>query len=118
MNLHDDPTFAQIVCFLRTPLKPNFISVPHKWNHHTMPKPSTAGGAAKSRGFLPKINSKPPPGKAHVTLEVSHGSEKQLIALPAEKLDKNKRYYVTFTVKGSEPPSDNDNATPKSVKSG
>lgn len=90
-----------------------------------MPKPATAGPSYKSKGFLPKINAKPPLGsKPHVTLEVSHGSEKQLIALPAERLDKNKRYYVTFTVKGSEPPSDNDNASPnstlntKSVKSG
>ncbi|XP_026734654.1 protein phosphatase 1 regulatory subunit 12A isoform X2 [Trichoplusia ni] len=99
--------------------------IPYKWNHHTMPKPATPGGA-KSKGFLPKINSKPPSGtaKAHVTLEVSHGTEKQLIALPAEKLDKNKRYYVTFTVKGSEPTSDNDNSSPsatlntKSVRTG
>ncbi|CAH2094524.1 unnamed protein product [Euphydryas editha] len=87
--------------------------IPFKWNHHTMPKPATAG-TIKSKSFLPKINAKPPSGKAHVTLEVSHGTERQLIALPAEKLDKNKRYYVTFTVKGSEPPSDNDNASPKS----
>ncbi|XP_068619263.1 uncharacterized protein [Battus philenor] len=98
--------------------------IPYKWNHHTMPKPSTAGPSTKSKGFLPKINSKPPSGagKAHVTLEVSHGTEKQLIALPAEKLDKNKRYYVTFTVKGSEPTSDNDNAVAspnnKCVRSG
>ncbi|XP_031769204.2 ankycorbin isoform X2 [Galleria mellonella] len=96
--------------------------IPYKWNHHTMPKPATAGPSTKSKGFLPKINTKSPSssGKAHVTLEVSHGTEKQLIALPAEKLDKNKRYYVTFTVKGSEPPSDNDNVSPntKSVLSG
>ncbi|XP_045453323.1 ankycorbin [Melitaea cinxia] len=88
--------------------------IPFKWNHHTMPKAATAG-PSKSKSFLPKINAKPPSGKAHVTLEVSHGTERQLIALPAEKLDKNKRYYVTFTVKGSEPPSDNDNASPKSA---
>lgn len=82
-----------------------------------MPKPATADPSSKSKGFLPKITSKSPTsssGKAHVTLEVSHGSERQLIALPAEKLDKNKRYYVTFTVKGSEPPSDNDNGSPSS----
>lgn len=87
--------------------------IPYKWDHHTMPKPATAGPSKKSKGFLPKISSKPPAGtgKAHVTLEVSHGTEKQLIALPAEKLDKNKRYYVTFTVKGSEPTSDNDNSS-------
>lgn len=34
-----------------------------------------------------------------VTLELIHGSEKQIISLPTEKLDKNKRYYVTFTIK-------------------
>ncbi|XP_038206997.1 ankycorbin [Zerene cesonia] len=92
--------------------------IPYKWNHHTMPKPATAGPPTKSKNFLPKINTKPSTssGKAHVTLEVSHGTEKQLIALPAERLDKNKRYYVTFTVKGSEPPSDNDNASPTSAK--
>ncbi|CAG4986519.1 unnamed protein product [Colias eurytheme] len=92
--------------------------IPYKWNHHTMPKPATAGPTTKSKNFLPKINTKPSTssGKAHVTLEVSHGTEKQLIALPAERLDKNKRYYVTFTVKGSEPPSDNDNASPTSAK--
>ncbi|VVC94844.1 unnamed protein product [Leptidea sinapis] len=96
--------------------------IPYKWNHHTMPKPATAGPQTKSKSFLPKINPTPSTssGKAHVTLEVSHGSEKQLIAIPAEKLDKNKRYYVTFTVKGSEPPSDDNSSPifPKTVRSG
>ncbi|EDX15864.1 GD15191 [Drosophila simulans] len=40
-----------------------------------------------------------------VALELSHGKNKQLISLPAEKLDSNKRYYVTFTVKDSSGPS-------------
>jgi hypothetical protein len=35
-----------------------------------------------------------------VTLELSHGSDKQVISLPTERLDRNKRYYVTFTIKG------------------
>lgn len=81
-----------------------------------MPKPSTAGAVPKSRGFLPNINSKSALTKPHVTLEVAHGADRKLIALPAEKLDKNKRYYVTFTVKGSEPASD-DNASTKNAKS-
>lgn len=34
-----------------------------------------------------------------LTLELSHGSEKQVISLPTEKLDKSKRYFVTFTIK-------------------
>lgn len=33
-------------------------------------------------------------------VEVSHGEEKQVIALPAERLDRTKRYFVTFTVRG------------------
>lgn len=40
-----------------------------------------------------------------VTLELSHGSDRQVISLPTEKLDKNKRYYVTFTIKGGDPKS-------------
>ncbi|KAH8417879.1 hypothetical protein KR222_007557 [Zaprionus bogoriensis] len=40
-----------------------------------------------------------------VALELSHGKSKQLISLPADKLDSNKRYYVTFTVKDSPGPS-------------
>lgn len=35
-----------------------------------------------------------------VTLELSHGSDKQVISLPTDRLDRNKRYYVTFTIKG------------------
>lgn len=37
-----------------------------------------------------------------VTLELSHGADKQVISLPTEQLDKNKRYYVTFTIKGGD----------------
>lgn len=33
-------------------------------------------------------------------VEVTHGEEKQIIALPAERLDRSKKYYVTFTVRG------------------
>ncbi|CAH0384964.1 unnamed protein product [Bemisia tabaci] len=85
-----------------------------KMNHHQMPKPTTVG---RRNGFLPQIEG----GKKQrsqeagtdiakylrnvdptrpVTLELSHGPERQVISLPTEKLDKNKRYYVTFTIKG------------------
>jgi len=33
-------------------------------------------------------------------VEVTHGEEKQVIALPTEKMDRTKRYFVTFTVRG------------------
>lgn len=84
-------------------------------NHHTMPKHGF--GPLKGTGlgsfYLPKIRR--PSTKStldktgttgginnRVSLELSHGENKQLIALPANKLDSNKRYYVTFTVKGNE----------------
>jgi hypothetical protein len=95
-----------------------YVTVPMKYNHHTMPKPESKKGAS----FLPEIKGKS--GKKHnsqVTLELCHGNEKQMIALPAEKLNKNKRYYVTFTVKGSNQNSDSDNKlsenVPRNVKS-
>lgn len=80
-------------------------------NHHTIPK--LGFGPYKTSGvgsfYLPKIltsgSSKCRGGK--VSLELSHGNNKQLIPLPSEKLDSNKRYYVTFTVKGNEPNSGN-----------
>lgn len=64
-------------------------------DHHTIPK---IGFECKPSGFLPKIN----PKTNAVTLELCHGNDKQVISLPAERLDQNKRYYVTFTVKGNE----------------
>nr|NP_001247333.1 uncharacterized protein Dmel_CG42534, isoform D [Drosophila melanogaster]AFH06650.1 uncharacterized protein Dmel_CG42534, isoform D [Drosophila melanogaster] len=92
-------------------------------NHHTMPKfgfgPYKKTGSVSSF-FLPKIltSGRASSGRAggigsasgsrcnhKVALELSHGKNKQLISLPAEKLDSNKRYYVTFTVKDSSGPS-------------
>lgn len=68
-------------------------------DHHTIPKIGFNNVACKpGTGFLPNINSK----KA-VTLELSHGTDKQVISLPTDRLDQNKRYYVTFTVKGHDP---------------
>lgn len=69
-----------------------------------------------SSSFLPQINSK---GKA-VTLELCHGSDKQVISLPADRLDQNKRYYVTFTVKGqdqAQTPSEEGSAVHRHSKS-
>lgn len=99
-----------------------FISVP-MMNHHTIPKYGF-GRTASGSFFLPKITNKggkldgqgdgdgggggggggdteTAPGNT-VSLELCHGNNKQLITLPAEKLDNNKRYYVTFTLKDDE----------------
>lgn len=70
-------------------------------NHHTMPK--FGFGPYKKTGvgsfYLPKILTTGTGCNGKVALELSHGKSKQLISLPSEKLDSNKRYFVTFTVK-------------------
>lgn len=72
-------------------------------NHHTIPK--LGFGSYKSTGvgsiYLPKILTRNLKTNKKVSLELSHGNNKQLIPLPYEKLDKNKKYYVTFSVKGN-----------------
>ncbi|CAH1954882.1 unnamed protein product [Acanthoscelides obtectus] len=75
-----------------------------KMDHHTIPKIGFDSIECKpGTGFLPHIHSK----KA-VTLELSHGADKQIISLPTDRLDSSKRYYVTFTVKGKDVPSPHD----------
>ncbi|KAK9884114.1 hypothetical protein WA026_005068 [Henosepilachna vigintioctopunctata] len=74
-----------------------------KLDHHTIPKIGFNSCKPGTGGFLPNINT-----KKNVTLELCHGSDKQIISLPADRLDQNKRYYVTFTVKGAEAQPSND----------
>lgn len=81
-------------------------------DHHTIPKIGFTSTQCKpGTGFLPTIN----PKKA-VTLELCHGNDKQVISLPADRLDQNKRYYVTFTVKGSDNTPPNEETTPPGHK--
>ncbi|XP_050300061.1 ankyrin repeat domain-containing protein 35 isoform X2 [Anthonomus grandis grandis] len=80
-----------------------------KMDHHSIPKigfNSSTACKPGTGGFLPSIGSK----RGAVTLELSHGTDKQIISLPTDKLDQNKRYYVTFTVKGQEEGSGEKNA--------
>lgn len=85
-------------------------------NHHTIPKfgfgPYKSSSTGVGSFFLPKILTNPTdrncpgaeavaaagPSSSKVALELTHGSNKQIITLPSEKLDSNKRYYVTFTL--------------------
>ncbi|KAF7280693.1 hypothetical protein GWI33_005550 [Rhynchophorus ferrugineus] len=78
-----------------------------KMDHHSIPKigyGNTTNCKPGMSGFLPNIVP-----KKSVTLELSHGADKQIISLPTDRLDHNKRYYVTFTVKGQEKGSSDDN---------
>ncbi|KAL1460798.1 hypothetical protein WDU94_012744 [Cyamophila willieti] len=84
-----------------------------KIDHHTLPKP---GMDIIPGTFLPRIEPTTPhapdqeitkclrhvdPNRP-VTLELSHGGEKQIISLPTQNLNKNKKYFVTFTIKGND----------------
>lgn len=75
----------------------------HRCHHATsaytsIPVYTYLGGGVPDRvNHLPKIESR---GRGQMTVEVTHGEEKQVIALPTEKMDRTKRYFVTFTVRG------------------
>lgn len=74
-------------------------------NHHTMPK--LGFGPYKNTSdvgtfYLPKILSS---NRSKVSLEFSHANTKKFatsVPLPSDKLDSNKRYLVTFTLKDTE----------------
>jgi hypothetical protein len=84
-----------------------FLPVP-MMNHHTMPK--FGYGAYKNTSgvgtfYLPKILSNSRSGHSKVALEFSHANNRKFatsVPLPADKLDSNKRYLVTFTLKDQE----------------
>ncbi|KAI5741630.1 hypothetical protein M8J76_015533 [Diaphorina citri] len=92
-----------------------------KIDHHTLPKP---GMDIIPGTFLPRIDSSVnPPSDQEVTkclrhvdpnrpvtLELSHGGEKQIISLPTQNLNKNKKYFVTFTIKGNDEAGDKPQA--------
>lgn len=82
-------------------------------NHHTMPK--FGYGSYKTSGvgtfYLPKILTNSRGCHSKMSLEFSHGSNKKIIPLPSDKLDSNKRYYVTFTLKDNEQNNNNTNNT-------
>uniref|UniRef100_A0A182JVJ2 ANK_REP_REGION domain-containing protein n=1 Tax=Anopheles christyi TaxID=43041 RepID=A0A182JVJ2_9DIPT len=74
-------------------------------NHHTIPKLGFGSYKSSTSGvgsfFLPKILTHQTDRSCtggKVALELTHGNSKQVITLPSEKLDSNKRYYVTFTL--------------------
>jgi hypothetical protein len=78
-------------------------------NHHTMPK--IGFGSYKGTGgtvgtfYLPKILTSNQGCHSKVSLEFSQTNNKKYstsVPLPSEKLDSNKRYLVTFTVKDKE----------------
>ncbi|XP_050446939.1 ankycorbin isoform X1 [Cataglyphis hispanica] len=116
---YDQPlTFRQFEAFLYEQLRrlqgrpttPDFCTEAkqctqktHRCHHATsaytsIPVYTYLGGDGPDRTeHLPKIESR---GRGHMTVEVTHGEEKQVIALPTEKLDRTKKYFVTFTVRG------------------
>lgn len=86
-----------------------------KLDHHTIPKIGFDTDCKPSSGFLPHISKKSDDGKG-VFLELRHGADKQVISLPTDRLDQNKRYYVTFTVKGQS--EEEGEGKPREVREG
>ncbi|XP_046628056.1 ankyrin repeat domain-containing protein 35 [Neodiprion virginianus] len=75
----------------------------HRCHHATsaytsLPVYTYLGVGDRSGNLLPSIEGRG--GRGQMTVEVTHGENKQVIALPAERLDRGKRYFVTFTVRG------------------
>lgn len=69
-------------------------------DHHSIPKIGFRSLECKpASGLLPNISP-----KKSVTLELCRGTNKQIISLPTDKLNQNKKYYVTFTVKSTSVP--------------
>lgn len=66
--------------------------------------------------YLPKILTNNRSASSKVSLEFSHANSKKYatsIPLPADKLDSNKRYLVTFTLKDNENQKENGISEPK-----
>lgn len=102
---HHEPVFiTRFINYLFYCISHELCTVP-MMNHHTMPKYGF-GKTSMGSFYLPKICTKGggiggggkcgSGNNSHntVSLELSHGNNKQLITLPAEKLDNNKRYFT------------------------
>ena len=81
----------------------------HQQQRHRQRKPGAgrqapAGGAAGGHqgpggGVLPRIGQQQ---QRPVTLQLKQGGSVQALRLPTDKLEPNKKYYVTFTLKPKE----------------
>lgn len=69
-------------------------------NHHLVATSSSYrrshSSGALSRSAAGGANFDPRSGP--LTLELHHGASRQSVQLPTETLDRNKKYYVTFTI--------------------
>ncbi|XP_059472866.1 inversin isoform X2 [Neocloeon triangulifer] len=74
-------------------------------------------GSPPARHKLVKSSTLPATGtmkhvdiRQPMTLELSLGGERQIVALPTDKLDRSKRYYVSFSIKPKHGQSDSTDA--------
>jgi hypothetical protein len=115
--LQHSKIYAYWLCFL-------LLSPVPMMNHHTMPKfgygpYKTANGVGTF--YLPKILNNNRGYHSKVSLEFSHANSKKYatsIPLPSDKLDSNKRYLVTFTLKDNENQNVNGDPDQKAIESG
>lgn len=96
-------------------------------NHHTIPKigfgplnkaTNTHGGSI----YLPKILSNNRNRQNRVSIELSQGNNKNTssstIVLPSQKMDTNKKYLVTFSLKEKENNNNNNVIESSAIKKG
>lgn len=118
------PLVAREIKYPSEFIKNSFLSpiLPHivpMMNHHTMPK-FGFGPYKNTNGvgtfYLPKILNNTRGANSKMSLEFSHAKDKKYatsIPLPADKLDSNKRYLVTFTMKDNENAKEAENEVVK-----
>ena len=94
-----------INCYFHLSLECNFIS--EKSKPKTVMLPKIDGG--KSQPAAPALKGQtlhtsqaPLDPQMPLTLELQHAGQRHTVSLPTDSLDKNKKYYVTFTINSSQ----------------
>ena len=75
--------------------KPRSVMLPKIDGGRSQPPPQ--GG----KGQTLHTSQAPLDPKMPLTLELQHAGQRHTVSLPTETLDKNKKYYVTFTINSS-----------------
>jgi hypothetical protein len=85
--------------------KSKSVMLPKIENARSQPQQlvTTIGPRTNSGGLSEPLHSSQAPldPKLPLTLELQHAGQRHTVSLPTETLDKNKKYYVTFTINSS-----------------
>jgi len=85
--------------------KSKSVMLPKIENGRSQPQQlvTTIAQRAQPGGLSEPLHSSQAPldPKMPLTLELQHAGQRHTVSLPTESLDKNKKYYVTFTINSS-----------------